>query len=848
VWRATIKGLIAHRVRLALTAMSIVLGVGFVAGTYILTDTMNRAFDNLFKQVTSGVAVQVSGIPKFKGGSSGMDAGPAERVPASLIPVVAKVPGVRVAEGALAGYAQLVAKDGKAVTTGGAPTLGVTATNDPQLSGVRARTGRPPQRAGEIGIDAHTARKYNFRIGDVVTVLLQGAPMRATITGIFGFGSADNLGGATLTVFDKQTGQTALNGRGKWDTIDVAAEPGVNAKDLRDRIQAVLPAGFQAKTGTQAAADTSSDIKKNLSFFSIALLVFAGIALFVGAFTIYNTFSILIAQRTRELGLLRALGASVKQVRRSVLAEALIVGIVASGVGLGFGFLIALGLQGLLRSFGIELPSTTNQLLPRTIIAAIVVGVVTTVVSSVVPAMRASRVPPVAAMRDTGPAEYEGSRRRVVVGSIVFAGGVAALLIGLFAVKGAAVVGLGAVVVFLGVAMLSPVFARPVSRALGAPLPKISGISGKLGRENAMRNPRRTASTAAALMIGLALIGFVSIFSASVKASASAAIERTLRADYAVIPSSFSNSTGFSQDVAKQLRATSKFSSVVEFRQGVLGYKGSARLVMATDSEHVSNVEDLELPSGTLAKLGEGDVLVRKTTADSEKWRIGQDIPVVFSRTGKQQLHIVGIVKANVVQSDFLVSLATYDRNFVSQLDAVVLVKTKPGTSEAAARAAADAIGKRFPNVKVQNQAELRDTQAKQLNMILGLITALLGLALIIALFGIVNTLALSIFERTREIGLLRAVGMARRQVRAMVRWEAMLIAVFGAILGIAVGGLFGWAMVSALGPQGIDRLAIPAGQLIGYVVFAGVAGVIAALGPARRAAKLNVLEAITTE
>ena len=848
MWRATIKGLIAHRVRLMLTAISIVLGVGFVAGTYILTDTMNRAFDNLFNQVTKGIAVQVSGIPKFKGGSSGVDAGPPERVPGSLVAVVANVPGVRDAEGALAGYAQLVAKNGKAVTTGGAPTFGVSATKDPQLSGAHPRSGRPPARAGEVGIDARTARKYHFAIGDEVTVLLQGPPIRARIVGIFGFGSADNLGGATLTVFDPQTAQVVLNGGGKWDTIDVAAKPGVAPSDLRARIQAVLPSGFQAKTGTQAGQDTSNDIKKSLSFFNIALLVFAGIALFVGAFTIYNTFSILIAQRTRELGLMRALGASVAQVRRSVIVESLIVGVVASGVGLGFGFVIALGLQGLLRSFGIVLPSTTTQLLPRTIIAAVLVGVVTTVVSSVVPAMRASRVPPVAAMRDTGPAEYAGSRRRVIVGAIVSAAGITALMVGLFAVKGAAPVGLGAAVIFLGVAMLSPVFARPVSRVLGAPLPKVAGISGKLGRENAMRNPRRTASTAAALMIGLGLIGFVSIFSASVKSSAASALERTLRADYAVIPTSFNGQSGFSLDVAQRLRASKKFSAVVEFRTGVFGFKGSARLLYGTDPAHVAQVQDLQVPAGALAALGPNDVIVKNTIADSEHWTVGRTIPVVFSRTGNKTLRIVGIYGSNAVQTDFVVSMATYEQNFVSQLDQIVLIKTAPGIPQKDARATAEAIVKSFPTVKVQNQAELRDTQAKQLNMILGLITALLGLALIIALFGIVNTLALSIFERTREIGLLRAVGMARRQVRAMVRWEAMLIAVFGAILGIAVGAFFGWAMVSALSSQGIDRLSIPAGQLIGYVVFAGVAGVIAALGPARRAAKLNVLEAITTE
>src|SRR2546428_1144615 len=398
MWRVTLKGLLAHKVRLGLTALAIVLGVGFVSGTYILTDTMNRAFDDLFSRIDKGVAVEVSGVQKFKGtGPGGQDAGPAERVPNALIAQIDQVPGVRLAVGSLAGYAQLVDKTGKAITTGGAPTLGVTAIPDPQLSGVSLRQGRQPETAGEIDVDARTATAHNLRVGDRVTVLLQGPPMQATIVGIFGFGSADNLGGATVVAFDARTAQVALQGGDGWDTIEVAAKPGVSPSDLRDRIQRILPAGFEAKTGTQAAQDSADQIKKGLSFFNIALLVFAGVALFVGAFIIFNTFSILIAQRTRELALLRAIGASPRKVRRSVMAESAILGLIASGVGLGFGFVIAVGLQELLKAFGIALPTTSSQLLPRTIVAAVLVGLLTTLVSSITPALRASRVPPIPA-------------------------------------------------------------------------------------------------------------------------------------------------------------------------------------------------------------------------------------------------------------------------------------------------------------------------------------------------------------------------------------------------------------------------------------------------------------------
>ncbi len=847
MWRATIKGLWAHKVRLGLTALAVVLGVAFVSGTYILTDTMNRAFDSLFETVEKGVAVDVSGIPKFKAnGPGGQDAGSAERVPGALLDQIKAVPGVRAAEGSLGGYAQMVDKHGKAITTGGAPTFGFSWVYDKDLATVTLTQGQPP-RGSQVAIDAGTARKYGFRVGDPITVLLQGPAFHGTVSGIFRFGTANNLLGATIASFDPATAQQALGGHGNWDDVLVAADRGVAPSDLASQIEKILPQGFQAKTGQQAAAENSATIKKGLSFFNIVLLVFAGIALFVGAFIIFNTFSILIAQRTRELALLRALGASPAQVRRSVLVEALIVGLVASAVGLLAGFGIALGLKGLLKLFGLELPTTSSQLLPRTVIVAIVVGTITTLVASIGPALRAARVRPIAALRDAGPASDRVSRRRILSGAVVLVAGIAALLAGLFAGprNPAAFVGLGAALVFFGVAILSPLVVRPVAGLLGAPLRRM-GISGRLGSENAMRNPRRTASTASALMIGLALVAMVSILAASIKASTNDVLERTLRADYLV--SGGGGFQPFSQDVAASLRRTGAFSAVEEFRTGVFGLKGNATQLGGADPALIEKVADLPMSAGSLNAVGRDDLLVYSRTAKDNGWRVGSMVTVQFARTGTQHLRVVGIYTDNTLFGNYLVSLQTYDANYTLHLDQFVLAKTAPGTSAARAGAALRSVGKAFPNVSIQDQAQFRQTQAKQINQLLGLVTALLGLAILIAFFGIVNTLALSVYERTREIGLLRAVGLSRRQARTMVRWEAVIMAVFGAVLGMAVGIFFGWTMVRALHDQGLTVLAFPGGQLLLYIVIAGLIGVAAAAWPARRAAKLDVLRAITTE
>jgi putative ABC transport system permease protein len=487
-------------------------------------------------------------------------------------------------------------------------------------------------------------------------------------------------------------------------------------------------------------------------------------------------------------------------------------------------------------------------ILLRTIIVALVVGLATTVVSAWPPARRVSRVPPIAALRDPAPAP-SAPGKRTIIGLAVTVIGVAFLLLGLFgnSSNGLATVGVGVVLIFLGVAGLSALFARPLAGIIGAPFAKLSRVSGKLGRENAMRNPRRTASTSAALMIGLGLVGFVAVFAASIKSSTADVLQSTVKADWIVTPSSFAQN-GFTPNLAQSMQANPAFGTVSAIRQGFAGQGGSTIQLQAIDPSTIQQTFTIDVLSGSLSGLGTDGLLVDKTTAKNNDWKVGKAVTLQFTKTGKVSFHVSGIYDTNPLLGSYVISIPAYEQNFVTQLDTVVLATNAPGTTPEQAKAAVNQVTGAFPSVKVQDQAEFRDSQASQVNALLGLVTALLLLAIIIALFGIVNTLALSIFERTREIGLMRAIGMARRQVRGMIRTEAVIIAVFGAVLGIAIGVFFGWAMVQALKDQGISSLSIPGGQLIIYVILAGLAGVLAAIWPARRASKLNVLEAITTE
>lgn len=850
MFRATLKSLLGRKLRLVLTALSIVLGVGFVAGTFVLTDTMNKAFDDLFAQTSAGTDVIVRATSAFTpeaggpGGGSGNERNP---IPDTLVPTVQGVPGVKTAEGGVFGYAQMIdPATGDSIGGVGPPTLGVNWSDT--SAGLVVRSGEKPVDADQVAVDAGTAKKYDLTVGQTIRILFQGPPREFTIVGIAGFGDADNLAGATLAVFDTPTAQDVLGKTGMFDEIDVVADPGVTAVQLQQRIAGALPKGVEAVTSTEVADEQSKQLKEALGFFRTALLIFAFIALFVGAFIIFNTFSIIVAQRTRELALLRAIGASRRQVLSSVVIEAFVIGLVASAIGLLAGIGIAVGLKGLLAAFGLDLPSTSMQLQLRTVVYAFVVGTVVTVFASILPARRAARVAPVQALRESADTGAGGSlHRRLIAGLVVAGVGVAALLYGLFGNRSnaGALIGLGAAMTFVGIAILSPLGARPLAGVIGAPIRRM-GIQGKLGRENAMRNPRRTASTASALMIGLGLVSMVSILSASLKSSFDAALQKSLKADFVLTTSSF---TAFSPDAAVSVREVPGVAAVAEFRQGGFQVKGSAAFLTAVDPASIEQVSNLELSPGALASLDDGKVAVYEKTAEENGWAVGDEIPSAFASVGKEPLTVGGTFgEQGVVGGDYVVSLETYERFYAEQLDTFAMVKLEPGADPASVQTAIEAATKDFGGLQVQDQTAFREQQAGFIDQLLGLVTALLAMAILIALFGIVNTLGLSIFERTRELGLLRAVGMGRKQVKRMIRWESVIIAIMGALLGVVIGVGFGWALQQALAPEGVTELKIPVGQLVLYVVFAGFAGVLAAIWPARRAAKLNVLESISYE
>ena len=510
MWRVTFKGLLAHKLRLALTALAIVLGVTFIAGTFVLTDTLHSTFDTLFGSIYQHVDFQVRGVAQFGSGGNATR----EPVPESVLSTVRAVPGVAAAEGTVSGYAQYINHDGKAISTGGAPTLGVSFDPSSDLATLHLVRGSPPTTPSDVVMDYGTAQKYNFAVGERVRILLQGPTRTFTITGIAKFGTADNLAGATLAAFDVPTAQALLGSVGEFGAIDVAAQPGADKASVQRAIAAALPRGVEVVTGQTVINEQTSVVSSALGFFNTALLVFAFIALFVGAFTILNTFSIIVGQRTKELALLRIVGASRRQVFVSVLTEAGIVGLISSLIGLGLGVLAAIGLEALLSGFGITLPSGPLVFEARTVIVCLVVGVGVTMVSAIGPARRAVRIAPVEAVAEQQVEQEISLRRRFTWGSVITLGGVALLAVGLTA-PAIQLVGLGAVLIFIGVARLAPAVARPLSSVLGRPLAGLLGMSGRLGRENSMRSPRRTAQTASALMVGLALVSAIAVFGAS---------------------------------------------------------------------------------------------------------------------------------------------------------------------------------------------------------------------------------------------------------------------------------------------------------------------------------------------
>jgi putative ABC transport system permease protein len=855
MWQATISGLRAHKLRLVLTAMSIVLGVAFVTGTFILGDTIGNTFNQLFSTVYSNVSVQVRQPTPVK-----TDRGDKSYAPLAqgLVGQVAAVPGVRAAEGGIMGFAQLVDKRGKAISPQ-APTFGASWHTVQALSAFTVKQGRGPSGPGEVAIDGGTAAKYSFHLGDQVKILFSGPPQQFTIVGITRFGRADNLAGATMASFDMATAQQVLDRPGQYDTIDVLAQPGVSQSQLQHAVAQALPGQYQAVTGRQLAQESAKQVKQNVGILTQVLLIFALVSLFVGSFIILNTFSILVAQRTREFALFRSLGASRRQVLVATLAEAGVVGVIASALGLAGGFGVAAGLQALFKAVGFTLPSYGLVFRPMTAVWALAVGIGVSLFASVNPARRASRVAPVAAIGDpVGLGDGASSmRRRSAAGTALGLVGLGFMSAGLFGgthSKGL-LTGVGVALTFIGVATLAPLVARPVASAVGWILPWTSrgvvrrrdrsATSGVLALENAKRNPRRTAATASALMIGLALVTTFSIFGQSLKTTLATNIDNNYRADYQLGASGF---RGISPTVESRAAAVPGVVAVSGERTTPASYQGHGIQLTGVDPRAVSQVLHLDMTAGGLDALGRGQLLVEGKTARGRGLHVGSAVTLDFVKTGRQTLRVGGLYKANQSAGSYLVSEAVADANTTEPFDAAVLVKTAPGVNQATVRTALEDAVADLPNVKVSDIATVKADQQKQVDQILLLIYVLLALAVIIAVLGIVNTLVLSTLERTRELGLLRAVGMVRAQMRSMIRGESVIIAVFGALLGVAVGIGFGVALVKAMASSGLSSLGIPFQQLAVFVAASALIGALAAIWPARRASRLDVLDALAHE
>ena len=849
--KLVLRGLAARKVRALLTAVAVLLGVAMVSGSYVLTDTINTSFERIFQQGEKGIAVEVTPHETFKNA----DQVSPPPFPEELLQKVRAVDGVRLAAGGIFDQVSILKRNGKPLQTTGAPNF-LASVPPKAMSPFRYVEGRAPSAGDEIALDKFTASRHKFHIGDRIGIAGKIPKRSYRLVGIAQYGDVSSFGGASIAVVSLRQAQELTGNVGKLLSIQVGRSPDATDQELKQRIRAVLPASVDVRTGAEQAAKQSADQKKNFSFLTTILLAFGFIALFVGGFIIFNTFSITVAQRTREFAMLRTLGASRRQVLGSVFTEALVIGVLASVLGLLAGIAYAKGIDALFKAIGVDLPSSGTVVLSRTIIVALLVGVVLTVVASLFPAIRATRVAPLEALRE-GSGAHAGPRvKRYVFGGGLAVLGVAAMAYGLFGVGDSdtalSLLGLGTLLVFLGAAMLSPLLVPPIARAASAPLVRLRGLTGQLARENTIRNPSRTAVTASALMIGLALVTFVAVFAAGLKAGINDTIDRNFRGDFLL-----QNSDGFSPIPPSAAREVAKLPDVAVVspwrlsRAKAVGIRGRTE-VLGLDPKTAQRGIKLDWVKGspaTLTNLQPGQAVIDRKFGDKHHLEVGDSIRMTTPTARHITVKVAGTVKdqANFI-GDVVVPLSVVDRAFGEHEDSIAIVSLKPGAPVAAAKARITRLlDKRFPTVESLNQRELKKSQSKGFDQLVNLIYGLLSLAVIVSIFGIVNTLVLTIHERTRELGLLRAVGMSRRQVRRLVRYESVITALIGAILGALLGIFFAIVVSRPIADEGFV-LKIPYGSILVFLVLAALAGVLAAIPPARRASRLDVLEALAYE
>ena len=826
--------------RLVGTALAVVLGVAFLTATLGIGDSTRAAFEVAFTEANAGTDVFVRSEHRI----TGVEGAAAAPLDISVTALVGGVDGVAAATPVVEAIAQLVGSDGTPLGGNGPPTIGTSWVENPAANPYRLVEGRAPAAAGEVVIDRASAEAGDLRVGSATTVLTPH-PALVTVVGLATFGDRETFGGVTLAAFTFGHAQDLLLGdRSMITGVIVGADERVGQAELVERITAVLPPGVEAVSGTDLTAEQQQAIEGDfLGFMETALLMFAGIALLVAAFSIFNTFSILAAQRTRESALLRTLGASRVQVLLAGLGETAAIGLFGSVLGVGAGVLLGIGLLALMEAAGVGLPTDGVRITGSTVTVSAAVGMTVTVLGGLVPAWRASRVAPLAALRDVAVDNSGASRGRLVVGALLGALGVAMVLSG----TGDAAMsraGLGALALLFGVVLLGPAAARPVGSALGAPL-LLSGVAGDLARRNAVRNPRRTAASAAALLVGVGVVTLFTVFGSSISASIEDAVDRSFGGDLVLQSAGFSGA-GLSPDLLFDVRQVPEVKAAAGLGFGALVFDGEEHQVGFADLAELARVTDFRVLQGDVGSVRAGGIGISGATSEEKGLSIGQSVDVRFSDGVTERLTVEAIYDDRGMGGDVLVPMDTWVSHVAQPSFALVFVGLDDGVGIADGRAAISSVTERHGRPEVRDRDQFVASEAAEVDSLLNVVYGLLGLAILIAAMGIANTLSLSIHERTRELGLLRAIGLNRPQLRAMVRWESVIVSTFGAFGGVGIGVFLGWGMVRALSAaEGFGVFRLPVGSLVVVVLMGAGVGVVAGMRPARRASRMDVLAAV---